>query len=139
VPRQAYQRDDERDMVFAGFGLSRSAQGRCGACAGDLAKLNVEVKVITGPLRDGHAAIVGLDPTSMLTGDAGEADDEAPPRAQDVTLAEIDPGRRHRARSTTAGGYPGTASTRPRRCTRPMSASRSTRQWTPREAPISSC
>src|SRR6185503_12885817 len=64
---------------------------------GDLAKLNVEVKVITGDNRfvTGHlAATVGLDPTSMLTGEAlTKLDDEALWHAAPTTslFAEIDP------------------------------------------------
>jgi len=69
---------------------------------GDLAKLNVEVKVITGDNRfvTGHlAATVGLDPTSMLTGEAlTKLDDEALWHAAPTTslFAEIDPQQKER-------------------------------------------
>lgn len=69
---------------------------------GDLAKLNVQVKVITGDNRfvTGHIAeTVGLDPTSMLTGDAlTKLDDEALWHAAPNTslFAEIDPQQKER-------------------------------------------
>ena len=69
---------------------------------GDLATLNVEVKVITGDNRfvTGHLAeTVGLDPTSMLTGDAlAKLDDEALWHVAPSTslFAEIDPQQKER-------------------------------------------
>jgi Mg2+-importing ATPase len=99
----AYQRDDEREMVFAGFLLFLDPP-KAGAARvlGDLAKLHVDVKVITGDNRfvTGHlAAAVGLDPTSMLTGEAlTKLDDEALWHAAPATslFAEIDPQQKER-------------------------------------------
>ncbi len=71
-------------------------------CSANLAKLHVEVKVITGDNRfvTGHlAATVGLDPTSMLTGDAlAKLDDEALWHAAPKTslFAAIDPQQKER-------------------------------------------
>ena len=99
----AYQRDDEGEMVFAGFLLFLDPpKADAARVLGDLAKLNVEVKVITGDNRfvTGHlAATVGLDPTSMLTGDAlAKLDDEALWHAAPKTslFAEIDPQQKER-------------------------------------------
>ena len=99
----AYQRDDEREMVFAGFLLFLDPpKADAARVLGDLAKLNVEVKVITGDNRfvTGHlAATVGLDPTSMLTGEAlTKLDDEALWHAAPKTsvFAEIDPQQKER-------------------------------------------
>ena len=101
--RATYQRSDERDMVFAGFLLFLDPPKPDAArVLGDLAKLNVEVKVITGDNRfvTGHlAAIVGLDPASMLTGEAlTKLDDEALWHAAPKTslFAEIDPQQKER-------------------------------------------
>ena len=69
---------------------------------GDLATLHVDVKVITGDNRfvTGHLAeTVGLDPTSMLTGDAlAKLSDEALWHAAPKTslFAEIDPQQKER-------------------------------------------
>ena len=99
----AYQREDEAAMVFAGFLLFLDPpKADAARVLGDLAKLNVEVKVITGDNRfvTGHlAATVGLDPTSMLTGDAlAKLDDEALWHAAPKTslFAEIDPQQKER-------------------------------------------
>ena len=99
----AYQRDDEAEMVFAGFLLFLDPpKADAARVLGDLAKLNVEVKVITGDNRfvTGHLAeTVGLDPTSMLTGDAlAKLDDEALWHAAPKTslFAEIDPQQKER-------------------------------------------
>ena len=106
----AYQRDDEREMVFAGFLLFLDPpKADAARVLDDLAKLNVQVKVITGDNRfvTGHlAATVGLNPTSMLT---GEAADEARRRgalacgAHDVTLCRDRSAAEgaHRARAPT--------------------------------------
>ena len=98
-----YQRDDETDMVFAGFLLFLDPpKADAARVLGDLAKLNVQVKVITGDNRfvTGHLAeTVGLDPTSMLTGDAlTKLDDEALWHAAPSTslFAEIDPQQKER-------------------------------------------
>lgn len=99
----AYQREDEAEMVFAGFLLFLDPpKADAARVLGDLAKLNVEVKVITGDNRfvTGHLAeTVGLDPTSMLTGDAlAKLDDEALWHAAPKTslFAEIDPQQKER-------------------------------------------
>ena len=99
----AYQREDEAAMVFAGFLLFLDPpKADAARVLGDLAKLNVEVKVITGDNRfvTGHLAeTVGLDPTSMLTGDAlAKLDDEALWHAAPKTslFAEIDPQQKER-------------------------------------------
>jgi P-type Mg2+ transporter len=101
--RGAYQRDDEADMVFAGFLLFLDPpKDDAARVLGELAQLHVEVKVITGDNRfvTGHlAATVGLDPTSMLTGDAlAKLDDEALWHAAPRTslFAEIDPQQKER-------------------------------------------
>jgi P-type Mg2+ transporter len=98
-----YQRDDEREMVFAGFLLFLDPpKADAARVLGDLATLNVEVKVVTGDNRfvTGHlAATVGLDPTSMLTGEAlAKLDDEALWHAAPRTslFAEIDPQQKER-------------------------------------------
>jgi Mg2+-importing ATPase len=98
-----YRRDDEGEMVFAGFLLFLDPPKPDAArVLGDLAKLNVEVKVITGDNRfvTGHlAATVGLDPTSMLTGDAlAKLDDEALWHVAPKTslFAEIEPQQKER-------------------------------------------
>ena len=99
----AYQRDDEAEMVFAGFLLFLDPpKADAARVLGDLATLNVQVKVITGDNRfvTGHLAeTVGLDPTSMLTGDAlAKLDDEALWHAAPSTslFAEIDPQQKER-------------------------------------------
>jgi Mg2+-importing ATPase len=98
-----YQRDDEAEMVFAGFLLFLDPpKDDAARVLGELAKLHVEVKVITGDNRfvTGHlAATVGLDPTSMITGDAlAKLDDEALWHAAPKTslFAEIDPQQKER-------------------------------------------
>ena len=99
----AYQREDEVEMVFAGFLLFLDPpKDDAARVLGQLAKLHVEVKVITGDNRfvTGHlAATVGLDPTSMLTGDTlAKLDDEALWHAAPKTslFAEIDPQQKER-------------------------------------------
>jgi len=104
VPAQvAYQRDDEAAMVFAGFLLFLDPPKPDAArVLADLAKLHVDVKVITGDNRfvTAHLAeAVGLDATSMLTGDvlanlADEALWHAAPRTS--LFAEIDPQQKER-------------------------------------------
>jgi Mg2+-importing ATPase len=98
-----YQRDDEAAMVFAGFLLFLDPpKADAARVLGDLAKLNIEVKVITGDNRfvTAHlASIVGLDPTSMLTGDAlAKLDDGALWHVAPKTslFAEIDPQQKER-------------------------------------------
>jgi Mg2+-importing ATPase len=103
VAKRVYQRDDEAEMVFAGFLLFLDPpKADAARVLGDLAKLNVEVKVITGDNRfvTGHLAeAVGLDPASMLTGDAlATLDDEALSHVASKTslFAEIDPQAKER-------------------------------------------
>jgi Mg2+-importing ATPase len=99
----AYRRDDEAKMVFAGFLLFLDPpKDDAARVLNDLAKLNIAVKVITGDNRfvTGHLAqTVGLDPNSMLTGDAlAKLDDEALWHAAPKTslFAEIDPQQKER-------------------------------------------
>jgi P-type Mg2+ transporter len=103
LAKGAYQRDDEAGMVFAGFLLFLDPpKADAARVLDDLAKLHVEVKVITGDNRvvTGHLAeTVGLNPTSMLTGDAlAKLDDEALWHAAPKTslFAEIDPQQKER-------------------------------------------
>ena len=103
LAKGAYQRDDEVGMVFAGFLLFLDPpKADAARVLGDLARLHVEVKVITGDNRfvTAHLAeTVGLDPTSMLTGDAlAKLDDEALWHAAPKTslFAEIDPQQKER-------------------------------------------
>ena len=98
-----YRRDDEAEMVFTGFLLFLDPpKADAARVLGDLAKLNIRVKVITGDNRfvTGHLAeTVGLDPSSMLTGDAlTKLDDEALWHAAPSTalFAEIDPQQKER-------------------------------------------
>jgi len=99
----AYQHEDEAEMVFAGFLLFLDPpKADAARMLAELAKLRVEVKVITGDNRfvTGHLAeIVGLDAKTMLTGDAlSKLDDEALWHAvPKVSLfAEIDPQQKER-------------------------------------------
>ena len=101
--KQAYQHGDEAEMVFAGFLLFLDPpKADAVRVLADLAALNIEVKIITGDNRfvTGHlATTVGLDPTSMLTGDvlaklSDEALWHAAPRAS--LFAEIDPQQKER-------------------------------------------
>jgi Mg2+-importing ATPase len=103
MAKGAYQRHDETGMVFAGFLLFLDPpKADAARVLGDLATLHVEVKVITGDNRfvTGHLAeTVGLDPTSMLTGDAlAKLDDETLWHAVPKTslFAEIDPQQKER-------------------------------------------
>ena len=99
----AYQHDDEAEMVFAGFLLFLDPpKADAARVLGDLAALNVQVKIITGDNRfvTSHVAeTVGLDPASMLTGDAlSQLADEALWQAAPGTalFAEIDPQQKER-------------------------------------------
>jgi len=103
VAKGAYQRDDEAEMVFAGFLLFLDPpKADAARVLSALSTLHVEVKVITGDNRfvTGHLAeTVGLDPTSMLTGDAlAKLADEALWHAAPNTslFAEIDPQQKER-------------------------------------------
>jgi len=101
--RAAYHRDDEAEMVFVGF-LRFLDPPRADAARvlADLARLHVEVKVVTGDNRfvTGRLAeTVGLDPGAMLTGEAlARLSDEAlwhvAPRTS--LFAEIDPQQKER-------------------------------------------
>jgi magnesium-transporting ATPase (P-type) len=151
LAKGAYQRDDETGMVFAGFLLFLDPpKADAARVLGDLAKLHVDVKVITGDNRfvTGHLAeTVGLDPTSMLTGDAlAKLSDEAlwhaAPRLhsspRSIRSRKSVSCARFSAR-VTRSATSATGSTTPPRCTRPTSASRSIRPWTsPARAPTSS-
>src|SRR4029078_12077311 len=104
---------DEREMVFAGFLLFLDPpKADAARVLGDLANLTVDVKVIAGGNRfvtRPLAATVGLDPTSMLTGEAlTKLDDEALWHAAPTTslFAEIDPHQRERlARALQRTGH----------------------------------
>ena len=111
--RDRYERDDERDLVFAGF-LRFADRPRADArdTIGDLRAIGVRVKVITGDNRHvaGHvAALVGLDAGAMLTGSqiAAMSDDSLSRRADDATLfAEVDPQQKERiVRALQRGGH----------------------------------
>lgn len=71
--RQHYDRDDERDMTFRGFLVFHDPPREEAAPAIDaLARLGIRIKVMSGDNRyvTAHLAkAVGLDPTSMLTGE----------------------------------------------------------------------
>jgi Mg2+-importing ATPase len=98
-----YQRTDEAGMVFAGFLLFVDPpKADAARMLDDLARLHVEVKVITGDNRfvTAHLAeTIGLDPTSMLTGGAlAKLSEEALWHAAPATslFAEIDPQQKER-------------------------------------------
>jgi Mg2+-importing ATPase len=101
--KTSYHHNDEATMVFAGFLLFLDPpKADAARVIADLARLNVQVKVITGDNRfvTGHLAeTVGLAPTAMLTGDAvAQLGDEALwHAAPKVSLfAEIDPQQKER-------------------------------------------
>jgi Mg2+-importing ATPase len=101
--KAAYRRDDEAEMVFAGFLLFLDPpKADATRVLRDLARLNVAVKVITGDNRfvTAHlAATVGLDSTSMLTGEAlARLDEEALWHTAPHTalFAEVDPQQKER-------------------------------------------
>jgi len=98
-----YHRHDEADMVFAGFLLFLDPpKADAARVLAALARLNIQVKIITGDNRfvTGHLAkTVGLDPASMITGDAlAKLDEEALWHAAPGTtlFAEIDPQQKER-------------------------------------------
>lgn len=101
--KPAYSRDDERDLVFAGFVtlLDRPKAGVSEALA-SLAKLGVSVKVITGDnaLVARHlATLVGMRADRLLTGSQlDELNDEALwHAAENIDLfAEVDPNQKER-------------------------------------------
>jgi len=98
-----FHRDDERDMTFVGFLLFLDPpKPEVARTLRDLAALRVDVKVVTGDNRHvtGHLArTLGLDATSMITGEAlAKLSDEAlwhlAPRT--TLFAEIDPQQKER-------------------------------------------
>jgi Mg2+-importing ATPase len=100
---QPFHRDDERDMTFVGFLLFLDPpKADATRTLRDLAALKIDVKVITGDNRHvtGHLArTLGLDPTSMLTGEAlARLSDEALWHLAPKTalFAEIDPQQKER-------------------------------------------
>ncbi len=101
--KASYQHLDEVEMVFEGFLLFLDPpKADAARVVADLARLNVQVKVITGDNRfvTSHLAeSVGLDATTMLTGDAvAKLGDEALwHAAPGVSIfAEIDPQQKER-------------------------------------------
>jgi Mg2+-importing ATPase len=103
APAGAYTRDDERDMVFAGFLLffDPPKAGVQQTVAG-LAGLGVQLKIITG---DNHlvavrtAETIGLPVTGVLTGnELDEMRDEALWQAAEHTnlFCEVDPNQKER-------------------------------------------
>jgi Mg2+-importing ATPase len=102
-PQTAYGRADERDLVLTGFLLCLDPpdpQSR--QTLADLARLGVQVKIITGDNRHVAAHVantVGLDGGALLTGDALDAmHDEALWRvaARTQVFAEVDPNQKER-------------------------------------------
>jgi len=104
VPRQAaYRREDERDLVLAGFLLCLDPPDpQAPRVLAEFARLGVAVKIITGDNRHiaAHVAgAVGLDGAALLTG--GQLDamhDEALWSAAGGThvFAEVDPNQKER-------------------------------------------
>src|SRR5690606_13658984 len=103
LARDRYDRDDEREMTFRGFLVfCDPPKPEADATIRDLGRLGVAIKVISGDNRyvTAHLAeAVGLDPTSMITGDELTAlNDEAlwhrAPRTD--FFVEIDPQQKER-------------------------------------------
>lgn len=98
-----YDREDERDLAFAGFltFLDRPKESSREAIA-DLGKLGVSVKLITGDSRlvaQHVAGLVGLRAENVLTGrELDELHDEALWRAAERTdlFVEVDPNQKER-------------------------------------------
>ncbi len=101
--RNRYERDDEREMTFAGF-LRFSDPPRKDAqqTVRDLADLGVRIKIITGDNRyvAGHlASVIGLDHGTMLTGTqiAAMREEALWRLAEDTALfVEVDPQQKER-------------------------------------------
>jgi P-type Mg2+ transporter len=101
--RATYGRDDEQDLTFEGF-LTFLDQPKPGAreALQDLARLGVQVKVITGDSRlvaEHVAGLVGLSVRKTLTGSELDAlNDEALWREAERTdlFAEVDPNQKER-------------------------------------------
>ena len=98
-----YDREDERDMVFRGFLVFLDPpKPEARKTIQDLARLGIAIKVISGDNRHvtAHmAAAVGLDATSMLTGEdlAGMKDEALWHLAPRTNLfVEIDPQQKER-------------------------------------------
>ncbi|MEY4549062.1 MAG: hypothetical protein RL685_5257, partial [Pseudomonadota bacterium] len=99
----AYGRDDERELTFQGFltFLDRPKTGAREALA-DLARLGVQVKIITGDARlvaEHVAGLVGLKTTRVLSGpQLDELHDEALWREAERTdlFVEVDPNQKER-------------------------------------------
>ena len=101
--RPDYDREDERDMVFRGFLVFLDPpKPEAGKTIGDLRRLGIAIKVISGDNRHvtAHMAVaVGLDATSMLTGEdlAGMKDEALWNLAPRTDLfVEIDPQQKER-------------------------------------------
>jgi len=101
--RAAYHRDDERELVLSGFLLcSDPPDPQSQQTLADLAKLGVDLKIITGDNRyiAAHVAdAVGLNGGALLTGAQLDAmHDEAlwAAAADAVVFAEVDPNQKER-------------------------------------------
>ncbi|MCZ0963649.1 magnesium-translocating P-type ATPase [Paracoccus benzoatiresistens] len=103
LAKSDYDRDDEADMTFQGFLVFQDPPKADAAQAiGDLARLGVGIKVISGDNRfvTAHVArTVGLDPRALLTGEeiAGMRDEALWHTAPRTDLfVEIDPQQKER-------------------------------------------
>jgi Mg2+-importing ATPase len=103
APREAYGREDEQGMTFAGFLLfSDPPKREIARTLRELAALGIGIKVITGDNRHvaGHvAAAIGLDPRAMLTGEQiARLKDEALWSLAERTnlFVEVDPQQKER-------------------------------------------
>ena len=101
--RAAYNRDDERDMVFVGFlTFSDRPKPEARGAIADLARLGVSTKVITGDNRlvaQHLATLVGLQGERLLTGaDLNGLSDEALWNKAERTdlFVEVDPHQKER-------------------------------------------
>jgi len=101
--QKAYGRDDEHDLVFAGFLTfqDRPKEGAAEAIAG-LGKLGISIKIITGdnrPVAQHIAALVGLPAQRVLSGaQLDDLRDEALWREAERTdlFVEVDPNQKER-------------------------------------------
>jgi len=103
APRAAYDRDCEAGMVFEGFlEFLDPPKADAAETIRDLASLGIRTKIITGDNRyvAGHvAAVIGLDPHSMLTGpEIAKLTDEALWTLAERTdlFVEVDPQQKER-------------------------------------------
>jgi Mg2+-importing ATPase len=134
---------DEQGMTFAGFlTFADPPKADAAAAIAELAGLGISVRMITGDNRlaaTHAAAAVGLDATSVLTGEALKAlsDRQLIGAARDAAVfAEIEPAQKERLIVALQAegrvvGFLG--------CTRPTSGSRSTRRSTWPSRPPPSC